>query len=465
MAHERHRQPRPRQPDCGVRTGIAARALRLRWSGTTTRRGDPQARRDLHPGQGIDHSHGKHRIISDDGSTNHYVYQAQAFLRGQTHIEEFLNDLAIFEDRFYIQVPPFPAVLLVPAVAILGVNATYTTLIAALISVLAIFIFIQILKKLEIAPEARFWLVLATFLGLGFWSAVLESSGVWYFAHVIAFTSMLLAINEALGKGRDWLVGLFLGMALLSRQLSVLSAIFLVVAIWKTPTSEIRGRNVANLIGFALVAGLFGAAYLYFNWLRFRNPFEGGYTYVDLPIFLRQRIDQYGLLSWRYVPFNFSYLFLQGFHIQFDEFVNPMQGFHVDTFGTSLVFASPFLMAAFFAKWERRLIWAAWLTVALTTVYLLFWHNNGWVQFNTQRYTLDFMPVLLVLVALGTKQAEGRWWQYAIIYAIALNILALVLIPYFPYVREGIRWGICNIFGAAPWPCASPPYAPPPLFQ
>lgn len=405
------------------------------------------------------------RIIADDGSTNHYVYQAQAFLHGQTYIEEFLNDLAIFEDHFYIQVPPFPAVLLMPFVAVLGTHATYTTLIATLIAALAVAVFIQILKKLDIRANNRFWLGMGAFLGLGFWSAVLESSGVWYFAHVVAFTAMLLAINEALGKGRGWLVGLFLGMAFLSRQLSVLSAFFLVAALWKSPFGENRGRNVANLAGFAVVAGLCGAAYLAFNRARFGNPFEGGYTYVDLPDFLRQRIDQYGLLSWRYVPFNFAYLFLQGFHIQFDEFVNPMQGFHVDTFGTSLVFASPFLLAAFFAQWERRLKWAAWLTVGLTTLYLLLWHNNGWVQFNTQRYTLDFTPVLLLLVALGMKHKPSRWWEYAILYAIALNIVALVLIPYFPYVREGVRWAVCNTFGAAPWGCASPPYAPPPLFQ
>jgi len=42
---------------------------------------------------------------------------------------------------------------------------------------------------------------------------------------------------------------------------------------------------------------------------------------------------------------------------------------------------------------------------------------------------MDFMPVLMLLVALGINRSEGNLWKYLIAYSIMLNILAYIVVP------------------------------------
>jgi hypothetical protein len=53
---------------------------------------------------------------------------------------------------------------------------------------------------------------------------------------------------------------------------------------------------------------------------------------------------------------------------------------------------------------------------------------GGW-QINGVRYALDFLPVLLVFAARGLqREADTPYaviWKGAIVYAIALNVLAI----------------------------------------
>ena len=60
---------------------------------------------------------------------------------------------------------------------------------------------------------------------------------------------------------------------------------------------------------------------------------------------------------------------------------------------------------------------------------MMLYYNNGWNQYNCQRFTMDFMPVLMLLVALGINRAKSNLWKYAISYSIVLNILAYVVVP------------------------------------
>src|SRR5262249_51227415 len=101
-----------------------------------------------------------------------------------------------------------------------------------------------------------------------------------------------------------------------------------------------------------------------------------------------------------------------------------------DQFGTSLTFASPFLAAAFWARWRRPLLLGAWLSTAATLAVLLVYFNNGFVQVNFQRYTLDALPVLMLLVALGARRFPSRTlWIGLVVYSVCLNLLTLLVVP------------------------------------
>jgi hypothetical protein len=147
-------------------------------------------------------------------------------------------------------------------------------------------------------------------------------------------------------------------------------------------------------------------------------------------------MERYGLFHPIYVPFNLIHLFLQGFHIQFTPPTYLWPGrIKMDPFGTSLTFASPFVFLSLLAAWKRPLKWAAWFSVASTLIGALFFCNNGWVQWNTQRFTLDFLPILILLVASGAQKVNPAWWKAAIVYSISLNVLALFCIPLLNKIR------------------------------
>jgi len=367
-------------------------------------------------------------IQKDYWMSNLYAHQAAALLQGRLDIGQKLYDVALFGDKYYVPFPPFPAIVLLPFVALWGVAGTKVIYIAIAISAISAVLFVRVMDKLGVQDfRQTLWLGAAFFLGTAYWSMVRNSYGVWFFAHTVAVCCMLMAIGLALGRGTGVLVGLCVGLAFLSRQLSIFSAPFLAVVLWRHARYTTLRARVINLMGFGLALGVCGAIYLWFNWARFGNPLDTGYAYIPLFGILEQRVERYGLFNWRYVPFNVVYMFLQGYHVVFGPPGN-LKPMGTDPFGTAITFASPFVFAALRAKWDTWLKWAAWLSIGLILLNQLLYYNNGSMQWNAQRFTLDFMPILILLIALGLPQINPKLWKGAILYAVALNVLTLLII-------------------------------------
>lgn len=367
------------------------------------------------------------KIVSDSGEKNLYVHQASAFMHGQLNIDQNLQDVAVYKSKYYVPFPPFPAVLLLPVVAVFGVSSTKVMLVSLILSLLNIFLLLKILKRLEIDSQYIYWLVAACFLGTAYLSSSLRSSSVWFFAHIVAVTCMLLALNEVLWKGRGLLAGLFLGMAFLSRQMSIYALFFLLIVLIDRNSLKSFKWKASNIIAFFFSLGLCFSLYLLFNWIRFDNIFNTGYSYIALPGFLNERVARYGLFSPVYIPFNLLYMFIQGFHVEFSS-ATHLSGITMDPFGTSITFASPFVFFAFWAKWKNKLLWGAWISISLMIIHTLLYYNNGYVQANTQRFSLDFLPIIIILVALSLKSIPKNLWKASVVYSIIMNVLALSII-------------------------------------
>jgi hypothetical protein len=383
----------------------------------------------------------KSPVVSyDRNAPNLYVLQAEAFLKGRLDITLHSHDLAVFNGRAFVPFPPAPALILTPIVALFGIARAHPVLFALLLTASNVVVLRRILSRLGVDASLHVWLLAAFFLGTSYWMAVEASWGVWLFAHIVAVTFLLLAIAESLGRGRGWLTGALLGGAFLSRQLTLFAAIFLIAALWRNARFSEPRQRLQNLLGFSLsVAGAL-AIYLSFNYLRFGSPFDTGYEYLALTDFLHLRVEQYGLFSPAYIPFNLIYLFLQGFHLAFYS-LDVLSGVELDNFGTSLLGASPFLIVAFYSNRKDRLVQTAWLTIGVIMLGHLLYYNNGWIQIHVQRFTLDYWPILILLVALGMQRqreiAQERLWQWMIGYAIVLNLFAFVLLP---YVNSFLEW-------------------------
>ena len=370
-------------------------------------------------------------ITDHPGTDNLYVAQADAFLQGRLDIAEYGWDASVMGEKFYVAFPPVPALLITPVVALLGPEATDTTALALLLFALTLAVAWRILAQLGIPATQRFWSLLAFGMGTPLWHAVQASNGVWYFAHVVAVFFLILSIHEALGQGRGWLTGVFLAGAMLSRQFTLFAGIFLVVALWQNEAQAKGGRaRWFNLAGFLLPLAVAGSGYLWLNYARFGDPLDTGYSAMRLADILAERVAAHGPFSPAYFLFNLAYLLFQGFHINFSA-PDLLSGLEMDPYGTSLLAASPFVVAAFFTVRDRR-VWAAWVSLLLMAFATLFYYNNGWMQVNGQRFTLDFWPLLLIPLALGLHRqfsaGQSRLWQGVILYAVFLNVIALLLL-------------------------------------
>lgn len=369
-------------------------------------------------------------LANSPGEANLYALQADAFLHGRLDLTQHYHDTAVFEGRYYVPFPPFPALLLTPLVAAVGLHATNTVLVSLLIGVGTAVVLWRILNKLAVSRVTACWLLAAFFLGTSYWGSVHMSTGVWFTAHIVSAACLLLAIDEALGKRRGLLVGLYLGFSFLSRQFTICYAPFLAALLWQQSDQATKRQRWLKLVAMACGLGLCGVAYLWFNWARFGHPLDTGYGYLQLGGMLAARVERYGLFSPRYLWFNLYHLLIEGFHVSFQGDAQ-LAGWELNPFGTSLLVASPFLLLSLRARGERRVLTWAWLGTVAIIMPTLLYYNNGWVQFNAQRFTMDFCPVLMVLVALAARDGLGAYWKGSIVWAMALNCLTWVIIPYF----------------------------------
>lgn len=367
-------------------------------------------------------------LLHPGPSGNLYVYQARAFLDGHLYINGYMFDCAEFKGKVYVPFPPAPALLLTPFVALFGVDRCNPSLVAMALSGLNVLLFLRLMKSQGLSLDSSLWLAAAFFLGTGYWLAAIGSGGVWFFAHVCAVTCLLVALAETFGRARGWLVGLALAGAILSRQFTVILGLFFLAMLWERSKAVGGGRR-ARLLGFVLVVGAAVGIYCFYNYARFGDPLDTGYAYLRREGFVLHRFKKHGTFSLAYLPFNIIYLIFEGFHADFTS-RTQLGKMVMNPFGTGLLHASPVILLAFFAK-QKKLI--SWATVVTFTA-IIFGHGcyylNGFAQTNTQRFTLDFLPVLFLFVAWGMRRevASGRatLWKFFIGYAILLNFISLV---------------------------------------
>lgn len=361
---------------------------------------------------------------------NLYTFQAASWLEGKLDINERGTDVAFFKGKLYVPFPPFPAVFLVPMVYLWGESGTNPIHVTLLLTVINLVLLRSILRRCGQTGSPLVWLAAAVLCGTGYWTEAILSSGVWAFAHIVAVTALLLALNESLGCGRGWLIGLCLAAAFLSRQLTLFSSLYFCVALW-IREEDSHSRRIFNQFGLWVTVSLGVGIYLVYNWARFGDPFETGYGLLSLSGGLQARFEKYGLFSPVYIPFNFVWFFLQGYQLVFvGEDYLSFGG--ASPYGTSITFASPFLFLAFMAQWRRSLLWAAWTSIAIILVVFLCYYNNGWVQLNTQRFSLDFIPLMVPLLALGYQRVTPKVWKGLILYSVILNLITVILSCWFP---------------------------------
>ena len=295
----------------------------------------------------------------------------------------------------YVSFPPGPSALMLPWVAWFGygMNDVVFTIIFAALNCMLIGLLYERLATVKNNPtlsEKMWWMI---FFGLGtchFWLSI--QGKVWFSALVIGATFHLLYLYFAMGAKRPFLAGLSLSVAFSCRATLLFSAVFIFLELWAVRKKISTKQFVLNFGYFCAPCLLFGALLLINNYIRFDHPGEFGHTYLAGGNL--QRIRDFGLFHFRFIVKNLSAMLTL-----VPQFDSHQWLLRFSKHGMSIFISSPLLLFLLVKRPPlgrgRRLIAVS----ALMLCPLLLYQNTGWEQFS-YRFLLDLLPLTTLYLML-----------------------------------------------------------------
>jgi hypothetical protein len=301
--------------------------------------------------------------------------------------------------RFYLALGPFQLAEYLPFAAVPPLQTVGGYLTGLFVGIPAALLSLPLARAYGAKGAAAYWVAaFAAFGTLLFWASVFGN--VYNLAHAEAFLALTLFLLEWADKRRPLVLGLCLGASFLARPSTVVAAIpFGLYLLW-TRRAQVRSMLPAA-VAFGLPIAAAIGLYAWFNWIRFGSPFETGYAISILPPSLLERRAQ-GMFSIVQVPENLRLALL--------ALPTRAPGFPfitADPNGMSMALVSPALIASIRAGFRdstARLMWAA---ASLVAVPVFLYYGGGFVQYGF-RYSLDFTPFLVALMAMGSSRWTGR---------------------------------------------------------
>lgn len=379
---------------------------------------------------------------------NHFVHLAHSFLEGQLGVVDNrppgTNDWALYRGTWYVSFPPFPALVILPVVAIWGLatrDALFWALLAGVAPALLFVVLRGLSERGESARSQRENLVLTGLFAVGtvyFFVAV--QGAVWFAAQVVASVLLTLYLLSSLGGKRPLLAGLCLGLLWATRPPTLLMGwpLFLIeslrahrstaapaidesahplVRAWQWLRGAELRAVLVDCLKFAAPIAVVGGLQLWLNYARFDDPFEFGHQYLQIRWL--QRIEEWGLFNYHFLSKNLA-VFLASLPWISDQRPYVTISLH----GLALWVTTPNLL---WVLWPRRMdarMVGLAVSAAGIAVIDLCYQNSGWIQFG-YRFALDYMPFLIVLLALG-KRRFGPGFYLCMACAIAVNTFGAV---------------------------------------
>jgi hypothetical protein len=369
---------------------------------------------------------------------NYYVRLADAFLNGRLYLLDnpsWLNELIPNPSGigYYVVYPPLPAVLMVPFVAIFGLDLNQTLFgifFAAATVPLAYLVARSVLAKTKQGDATRkstyVWFAVLFGFGTIFW--YLSSLGsVWLIAQVIATFFMLLALYECLNKNRPLLIGLLVGAAFWCRLPTALCIFFFVgLAISQQQTPGLLNKlksSLPYLLKLAAGMAVFVVLEFIYNFVRYGTIFPVGYWMI--PGILDEPWFSHGHFSALYITDNLK-PFLLGLPMLTS--VAPYVQFPMS--GIAIWVTTPAFIFALKSKIKDPLTWWSWLAVFCIAAVIFTNAATGW-GFG-YRYAVDFYPFLFLLTVRGMGGNLKWYHKVIIIIGVIVNLIGVVAINKFP---------------------------------
>lgn len=405
---------------------------------------------------------------------NHYAHLADAWLHGHQDLRfgeppyAGGNDFAHFAGKVFISFPPFPAVLMLPMVALAGSPEDFQDgqFVVWLAGVAPAVLFLVLEKLRQRGRSQRSEtanLVLAALFAVGtvyFFTSV--QGTVWFTAHVVAAGLLALYALYALDAERPIAAGVAMGCLFLTRPHCLLtSALFVLEAVRVTSRgglacegpllaritqtcSRIDKRRLARmLLAFAVPIGVAMSIAAWMNWTRYHDPSPTAFGHQYLTVTWQARMARWGLFNYHYLSKNLGCVLTILPWLPSKGAAGPGAPlFQVNEHGLALWFTTPFYLWLLWPKHRGFLHAALWLAALGPLVFDLFYQNSGWRQFG-YRFSNDYSVLLIMLLAVGGRPF-GRLFQSAAAWAVAWNLFGAVSFDRGPpwdayYWREGTQ--------------------------
>jgi hypothetical protein len=364
-------------------------------------------------------------------------YLGDAFLHGRTWLPIQLGPDDVIKDgpgRFYVPFAPFPAIVLMPIVALAGPARadTWQPIVNSAIAAGDVGLAYWLVARAGVQTiGTRVWLAALLGFSTAIWW-VTTRGGVWHTGHLIATFLTLLALLELLGRRRGLLVGLLGGAAFLTRPPLAFALPVYGLLLWfrdggtsadrpgepeaRRPPWDPATWPVRTWTGLVVGALPSVAFFLWYNAVRFGTPLESGYALATLPPFLEAQ-RELGLFSAAHIGMNLDYLFL---HLPRPMATFPF--FRPDGLGMSIFLTSPGLLLAWRVPWRSAMARGVGLSALLVLIPTLLYYGGGWLQYG-YRYALDSLPFVLALCALAAARRGLGWvWRGAISFGVVVNL-------------------------------------------
>lgn len=346
-------------------------------------------------------------------------------------------DLSFYSGKWYVPWGILTSIFLVPLQLIRGHYVPLLYLSLFFSSLNAVFVYLILLRiKREFLPQLSHvaifaFLILFSFGTTHFYVGTIGSS--WHVNQMVTAFLATLGIYVIFKKERSTknyiLSSIIFSLALLGRfTIAVLLTLPIFLYIWENfiTKKNISGKlilfkNIFVIFCFPLIFFIFLA--FFYNYIRFNNPLEFGYSYINEAPSLAQIRKENGLSSFKNLINNSWYMLFEIPKISFSERFH----FNFNLNGNSILFLTPPFLAIFLAnpfKIKKKLIidpyiFSLWLTAVITIIPSLMHYSTGWMQFG-YRYSLDITVLLLLLSIFGIKGKLNLLYIIGVIFSVII---------------------------------------------
>ena len=170
------------------------------------------------------------------------------------------------------------------------------------------------------------------------------------------------------------------------------------------------------------------------NYIRFEKPFEFGHSYLQT--IQADNIQRFGLMNYHFLSRNLATA------LSLLPKILPNYPYvQISSHGLALWLTSPALL---FLLWPERPLWsisvgaseekerirklrlALWATVLPIALASLFYQNTGFIQFG-YRFSIDYLPFLIVLLRLGSPKLSSSWlFRAAVVWGVLVNLFGAI---------------------------------------